>query len=137
MRPKAPPVVRWAPAITRPASSHGNRNRTLVIGAALAGVAAIGTPVMWKLAFASSPPSSARSPSNRWPRRNPPRRGSSACTVSRRRRRRRRRVARVYQDLQPPAPSRSRPSPRPLRRHPRRVQAFRREPEARRGRGRA
>ncbi|MEO5819584.1 MAG: TonB family protein [Vicinamibacteraceae bacterium] len=54
MRPKAPTMPLAVPAVvvTRPA---GNRSRSMVIVAALAGVAAIGTPVMWKLAFASKP----------------------------------------------------------------------------------
>jgi periplasmic protein TonB len=57
MRPKSPAAVAVSmPVVSRPPSASGNRSRTLVIGAALAGVAAIGTPVMWKLAFASRPP---------------------------------------------------------------------------------
>ena len=54
----APEVTRRGGRVAIPAvprASGGNRSRTLVIGAALAGVAAIGTPVMWKLAFASRP----------------------------------------------------------------------------------
>ena len=47
------PVAASIPAVPR--ASGGNRRRSLLIGAALAGVAAIGTPVMWKLAFASRP----------------------------------------------------------------------------------
>jgi TonB family protein len=50
IRPKTtshPPVV--------PPRSSGSRSRTLVIAAGIAGVAAIGTPVAWKLAFASKP----------------------------------------------------------------------------------
>jgi TonB family protein len=50
MRPKAsslPPVVT--------ARHSGSRSRTMAIAAAIAGVAAIGTPVAWKLAFASRP----------------------------------------------------------------------------------
>jgi TonB family protein len=42
-----PPVV--------PPRRSASRSRTLVIAAAIAGVAAIGTPVAWKLAFASRP----------------------------------------------------------------------------------
>jgi protein TonB len=38
--------------LAAPAGRAGSRNRTLLIAAALAGIAAIGTPVMWKLAFA-------------------------------------------------------------------------------------
>jgi TonB family protein len=52
MRPKSAPVPMVAPAVARPS---GQRNRTMIVAAALAGVAAIGTPVMWKLAFASRP----------------------------------------------------------------------------------
>lgn len=58
MRPKAPsalppPVVpRQASVSSSPSSS---RSRWLLISAAIAGVAAIGTPVAWKLAFASRP----------------------------------------------------------------------------------
>jgi periplasmic protein TonB len=52
MRPKSAPVPMAAPVVTRPPA---NRRRTMVVVAAFAGVAAIGTPVMWKLAFASRP----------------------------------------------------------------------------------
>jgi TonB family protein len=54
MRPKTPTAVAAALHAV-PRASGGNRSRTMLIGAALAGVAAIGTPVMWKLAFASRP----------------------------------------------------------------------------------
>jgi TonB family protein len=52
MRPKPPSASIPLPAVAR---ASGNRNRTFVIAAALAGLAAIGTPVAWKLAFASKP----------------------------------------------------------------------------------
>jgi TonB family protein len=52
MRPKAASVSMPVPMAAR---ASGNRNRTLVIGAVVAGLAAIGTPVAWKLAFASKP----------------------------------------------------------------------------------
>ena len=102
MRPKSPAAVAVAiPAVPR--ASGGNRSRTLVIGAALAGVAAVGTPVMWKLAFASRPtvvsalpiepaaapePGRAAAPSactaRRPPRRRPPPRASiRICSRSR------------------------------------------------------
>jgi protein TonB len=56
MRPKsAAAAAATIPVVPRASGSGGNRRRSLVIGAALAGVAAIGTPVMWKLAFASRP----------------------------------------------------------------------------------
>jgi protein TonB len=54
MRPKSPTAVAAALHAV-PRASSGRRSRSLLIGAALAGVAAIGTPVMWKLAFASRP----------------------------------------------------------------------------------
>jgi len=104
MRPKAPPVLTTsAPVVTRPATGNGNRSRTLLIGAAFAGIAAIGTPVMWKLAFASKPnvvsaqplePMAAPEPAAPRPERvhgQPP--PAPAATSPR-----------VYQDLQPPAP---------------------------------
>jgi TonB family protein len=104
MRPKAPPVLPMAaPAVTRPASSHGNRGRTLVIGAALAGIAAIGTPVMWKLAFASKPtvvsaqpfePVAAPAPAAPRAERVHGQPAPAPAAAS----------PRVYQDLQPPAP---------------------------------
>jgi len=102
MRPKSPAAAAVAmPAVTRPPS--GNRSRTLVIGAALAGVAAIGTPVMWKLAFASRPttvsalavdPVAAPEPVAARPERvhGTPAAAPAAATP------------RVYQDLQPVAP---------------------------------
>jgi TonB family protein len=52
MRPKPPSASIPVPVVAR---ASGNRNRTLVVAAALAGLAAIGTPVAWKLAFASKP----------------------------------------------------------------------------------
>jgi protein TonB len=50
MRPKTGTM-----AVPVGAQASGNRSRTLLIAAAIAGVAAIGTPVMWKLAFAARP----------------------------------------------------------------------------------
>lgn len=104
MRPKAPPVVPVAaPVLTRPASNNGNRSRTLLIGAALAGVAAIGTPVMWKLAFASKPtvvsalpfePAATPEPAAPRPERVHGQPSAAPAAES----------PRVYQDLQPPAP---------------------------------
>jgi TonB family protein len=52
MRPKSAPVLIAAPNVPRPPAA---RSRTMLVVAAVAGVAAIGTPVMWKLAFASRP----------------------------------------------------------------------------------
>ena len=104
MRPKAPPVLPMTPpVVTRPASSNGNRSRTLVIGAALAGIAAIGTPVMWKLAFASKPnvvsaqpvePVAAPEPAAPRAERVHGQPAPAPAAES----------PRVYQDLQPPAP---------------------------------
>jgi protein TonB len=109
MRPKSPAAVAASiPAVPRP--SGGNRRRSLLIGAALAGVAAIGTPVMWKLAFASRPtvvsalpiePADAPAPvASRAERVH----GTPAAAPAPA-------APRVYQDLQPPAPEPAAPVP--------------------------
>ena len=108
MRPKSPAAVAVAiPAVLR--ASGGNRSRRLVIGAALAGVAAIGTPVMWKLAFASRPtvvsalriePAAAPEPAAPRPERV---HGTPAAAPAPA-------APRVYQDLQPIAPEPAAPS---------------------------
>ena len=80
----------------------GNRSRTLMIAAGLAGIAAIGTPVMWKLAFADRPntvsaltfepaPAPAPAAAPRTERTH----GTPAPEPA---------APRVYQDLLPPAP---------------------------------
>ena len=114
MRPKTAPMPAAIPVVTRPAAS-GNRSRTMVVVAALAGVAAIGTPVMWKLAFASRPttvsalhmdPVAAPEPVAPRPERV---HGTPAP------------AARVYQDLQPvaadPAPAPAAAAPARERTH--------------------
>ncbi len=100
MRPKAPPVPMAAPVAARPPASRPTRSRTTVAVAALAGLAAIGTPVMWKLTFASKPTvvsalqadpvASAAEPVAPRPERV---HGAPAAPAPR-----------VYQDLQPAAP---------------------------------
>jgi TonB family protein len=114
MRPKTPPVLPVAsPIVTRPS---GNRSRTMVILAACAGIAAIGTPVMWKFAFASRPTTVsalqmdpvAAPPQPAAPR--PERVHGSPAPAPR-----------VYQDLQPvaadPAPAPPAAAPAPERTH--------------------
>jgi len=115
MRPKAPaaapasgPVV--VAAAPRQASQ---RSRTMVIGAALAGVAAIGTPVMWKLAFASKPTVVSALPLNEPivdPSADAPRveRVHNAAVPPPAPT-----TTRVYQDLQPVAPEPVAPPPAP------------------------
>jgi TonB family protein len=99
MRPKSPAAV--AAAIPAPRASGDSRRRSLIIGAALAGVAAIGTPVMWKLAFASRPTTVSALPIEpaAAPQPAPPRaervHGTPAAAPP---------APRVYHDLQPPAP---------------------------------
>ena len=112
MRPKSPAAVAATiPAVPR--ASNGNRRRSLLIGAALAGVAAIGTPVMWKLAFASRPtvvsalpiesPAPAPAPAPVAPRAERVH-GTPAPAPAP--------APRVYQDLQPPAPEPAAPPAR-------------------------
>ncbi len=111
MRPKATPAPMAAPvAVTRPPSSSGKRSRALVIGAALAGVAAIGTPVMWKLAFASKPnivsalpmePIAAEEPAAPRAERVHGQPAPAPAAES----------PRIYQDLQPPAAEPVAPAP--------------------------
>jgi TonB family protein len=109
MRPKSPAAVA-ATIPAAPRASGGNRRRSLLIGAALAGVAAIGTPVMWKLAFASRPTvvsalpiESAAAPAPVAPRaervHGTPAPAPAPATP------------RVYQDLQPLAPEPEAPAP--------------------------
>ena len=108
MRPKSPAaVVAVIPAVPR--ASGGKRSRSLLIGAALAGVAAIGTPVMWKLAFASRPtvvsalpiePAATPEPAAPRPERVHGTPAAAPAPVA----------PRVYQDLQPLAPEPAAPS---------------------------
>jgi len=112
MRPKSPGAVAAVaasiPAVPR--ASGGNRRRSLLIGAALAGVAAIGTPVMWKLAFASRPTvvsalpmEPADAPAPVAPRAERVHGTPAAAPAPA--------APRVYQDLQPPAPEPAAPAP--------------------------
>jgi protein TonB len=105
MRPKSAPLA--LPVVAR---QSANRSRTLLIAAALAGVAAIGTPVMWKFAFASRPetvsafqpePAAAPEPASPRPDRVHGSATAAASTPA---------APRVYQDLQPPDPA---PAPAP------------------------
>ena len=114
MRPKSPAAAVAAaamPAVPRPAG--GNRSRTLMIGAALAGVAAIGTPVMWKLAFASRPTTVSALPLEPAVAPEPvaPRvervHGTPAPAPAPAP------TPRVYEDLQPAAPEPAAPAPAP------------------------
>jgi TonB family protein len=110
MRPKTPPVLAAVPVVTRPAPSS-SRSRTMVVVAICAGVAAIGTPVMWKLAFASRPTTVsalqmepvgfAAEPTA--PRAERVHGGSAAAAPA----------TRVYQDLQPIA-AEAAPTPAPV-----------------------
>ena len=111
MRPKSPAAVAAVGAIPAvPRASGGKRSRSLLIGAALAGVAAIGTPVMWKLAFASRPtvvsalpiePAATPEPVAPRPERVHGTPAAAPAPVA----------PRVYQDLQPLAPEPAAPSP--------------------------
>jgi TonB family protein len=110
MRPKSPSATPMPlPVAPRPSGS-GNRSRTLVIGAALAGVAAIGTPVMWKLAFASKPTvvsalpiEPAAAPAPVAPRAERVHGAAAPAPAAE--------APRVYQDLQPLAPEPAAPAP--------------------------
>jgi TonB family protein len=103
MRPKTASL----PPVVTPRSS-GSRSRTLAIAAGIAGIAAIGTPVAWKLAFASRPTvvSMPRSAAPAVPDAAP-----AAATASRTPRTERTHglppaePPRVYHDLQPPEPA--------------------------------